>query len=66
MRRSEPSLPLEIARRLPSPSGLWLKYRDATCEAERGLYEGGSASFAVFPACLEAQTRQRMVDLQAT
>ena len=43
----------------------WLKYRDATCAAERSLYEGGTAASPAYSACLEEETRQRASDLRA-
>jgi uncharacterized protein YecT (DUF1311 family) len=51
---------LEIAQRA------WLKYRDATCAAEKALYYGGTGAFPASLACLEAETRQRLNDLHAT
>jgi uncharacterized protein YecT (DUF1311 family) len=44
---------------------LWLKFRDASCAAERNLYGGGSAAPMVYAACIEADTRHRTVDLKA-
>ena len=44
----------------------WLKYRDATCAAERDLYAGGTGSFPAHLACLEEETRLRTSDLRAT
>jgi uncharacterized protein YecT (DUF1311 family) len=44
----------------------WLKYRDATCVAERKLYDGGTGAFPAFAACLEEETRQHVSDLHAT
>jgi uncharacterized protein YecT (DUF1311 family) len=38
---------------------VWIRFRDANCEAERKLYEGGSAAPMVQTACLEAETRHR-------
>jgi len=42
---------------------LWVQYRDATCNAERELYSGGSAAPATHIACLEAETRARHASL---
>jgi len=42
---------------------LWLQFREANCAAERELYRGGTAAFAVHSACLEADTRQRTAEL---
>lgn len=44
----------------------WLKYRNATCAAERKLYGQGTGAFPAYAACLEAETRQRTSDLLAT
>lgn len=45
---------------------VWLKFRDATCSAERNLYAGGSAAPGVYAACMEAETRHRTDDLNTT
>lgn len=41
----------------------WVKYRDTNCEAEAGLYEGGSIQPAVGSGCLERVTRGRIAEL---
>lgn len=41
----------------------WVKYRDTNCEAEAGLYEGGSIQPAVRSGCLERVTRARIAEL---
>ncbi len=50
---------------LRSAQLLWLKFRDANCEVEHGLYKGGTAAPMVLTACLEAETRHRTDDLLA-
>jgi uncharacterized protein YecT (DUF1311 family) len=52
-------------RDLRSAQRLWLRFRDANCQAERNLYAGGSAAPMVYAACVEADTRQRTSDLKA-
>jgi uncharacterized protein YecT (DUF1311 family) len=42
---------------------LWVQFRDTTCAAERGLYDGGTAAGVAFVACIEEETRQREIDL---
>jgi uncharacterized protein YecT (DUF1311 family) len=42
---------------------LWVQFRDATCAAERGLYDGGTAARVAFVACIEEETRLREIDL---
>jgi uncharacterized protein YecT (DUF1311 family) len=42
----------------------WVQYRQANCEAERGLYDGGSAAPMVYYACLAADTRHRISELK--
>jgi uncharacterized protein YecT (DUF1311 family) len=44
---------------------LWLQFRDASCKAERALYEGGSAAPTAYNACVEELTRKRTEDLKA-
>jgi uncharacterized protein YecT (DUF1311 family) len=47
---------------------VWLQYRDATCAAESGLYDGAADGMrsTVRVACLDAETRQRLNDLHAS
>ena len=52
------------AESLTKTQRLWIRYRDANCSAERDLYEGGTAKYAVYFACLESLTRGRIRDLQ--
>lgn len=54
------------AERLTVTQRLWIQYRDANCSAERKLYEGGTASFPAYLACLEAMTRARTKELAVT
>ena len=51
---------------LQATQSAWLTYRDATCAAEFRLYGGGSGGPTARLACLEAQTRDRLSDLQTT
>ena len=52
--------------RLTRVERLWMQYREANCSAERELYEGGTASWPVYLACLEAMTRERIRELEVT
>jgi uncharacterized protein YecT (DUF1311 family) len=54
------------AERLTQAQRLWLQYRDANCTAERDLYEGGSAKYPVYFACIESMTRARTRELRVT
>jgi uncharacterized protein YecT (DUF1311 family) len=54
------------AASLTKTQRLWIQYRDANCSAERDLYEGGTAKYAVYFACLESLTRGRTRELQVT
>jgi len=54
------------AERLTVAQRLWIQYRDANCSAERKLYDGGTAAFPAFVACLEAMTRMRARELEIT
>lgn len=42
----------------------WLQYRDANCESEASLYEGGSIRPAVYYSCLASVTRERAKRLE--
>lgn len=44
---------------------LWLKYRDADCESEASIYEGGTIRPAVYNLCLASVTRERAKRLKA-
>ncbi len=52
--------------RLAAAQRQWIRYRSSNCAAERDLYEGGSASYPAYVACLEAMTRERTEELQVT
>ena len=41
----------------------WVKYRDATCHAERSLYGDGTGGHPTYLACLAAETRSRKASL---
>ena len=49
--------------RLELAQTAWLRFRDASCEAERDLYRTGTGANPEALACLEAETRNRTVDL---
>jgi uncharacterized protein YecT (DUF1311 family) len=53
----------ELAK-LREAQRLWIQFRDANCNAEYALYEGGSAGPMVKVACIEAVTRHRTEELQ--
>ena len=52
--------------RLAAAQRMWIRYRRSNCLAERDLYEGGSASYPAYVACLEAMTRARTEELEIT
>jgi uncharacterized protein YecT (DUF1311 family) len=52
------------AESLTKTQRLWIQYRDANCSAERDLYEGGTAKYAVYFAYLESLSRGRIRELQ--
>lgn len=43
---------------------LWIRYRDANCDAERGLYGGGSGGPTTYAACIAAVTEARVAELK--
>jgi len=49
--------------KLQATQRVWVRFRDANCEAERQLYTGGSAAPMVFQSCIEADTRERTKEL---
>jgi len=50
-------------KKLQEAQRAWLKYRDANCEADSALYEGGSIQSAMRSGCLERVTRGRIAEL---
>ena len=53
-------------QRLETAERAWLKFRDAACDAEYDLYDGGSGGPLAYAACREEETRLRVGDLQTT
>ncbi|EKE73273.1 MULTISPECIES: lysozyme inhibitor LprI family protein [Roseobacteraceae] len=43
----------------------WIPYRDAACEAEAVLYEGGSIQPLIMSSCLASLTRQRTDEMRS-
>jgi uncharacterized protein YecT (DUF1311 family) len=46
-------------RKLEKAQSLWLRYREANCESEASIYEGGSIRPAIYSTCLASVTRER-------
>ena len=44
---------------------LWIKFRDANCDSESALYEGGSIRPTIYYSCLADITRERTKRLKA-
>jgi uncharacterized protein YecT (DUF1311 family) len=44
---------------------LWLKYRDANCDGESSIYEGGTIRPTVYYSCLASVTRERTNGIKA-
>lgn len=44
---------------------LWLKYRDAYCDSEASVYEGGSIRPTIYYSCLASVTQDRTRRLRA-
>jgi uncharacterized protein YecT (DUF1311 family) len=51
-------------QRLRGAQASWLQYRDANCESEASIYEGGSIRPAVYYSCLASVTRERAKRLE--
>jgi uncharacterized protein YecT (DUF1311 family) len=51
-------------QRLRRAQALWLQYRNANCESETSIYEGGSIRPAVYYSCLASVTRERAKRLE--
>jgi uncharacterized protein YecT (DUF1311 family) len=50
--------------RLQTVQRLWIKYRDAHCEAAAALYQGGSIQPSIRSGCLERVTRYRIDEIR--
>lgn len=44
---------------------LWLKYREANCDSEASVYDGGSIRPTVYFSCLASVTRERTKRIKA-
>jgi uncharacterized protein YecT (DUF1311 family) len=51
-------------QKLKAAQLLWIKYRDATCESESALNEGGSMYPMVYNFCLASVTDERNIRLK--
>ena len=49
----------EGRRKLEKAQSLWLQYREAACESEASIYEGGSIRPAIYNGCRASVTRER-------
>jgi uncharacterized protein YecT (DUF1311 family) len=58
LRIQEELSPDELAA-LKEAQRLWVRYRDATCNAERALYGGGTGGAPTYFSCLAALRRRR-------
>jgi uncharacterized protein YecT (DUF1311 family) len=52
-------------QKLTQAQTLWLQYRDANCESEASIYEGGSIRPAVYSTCMASMTRERTRRMRA-
>jgi len=50
---------------LRAVQGKWAEYREANCSAERDLYMNGPLAPMAYFACMAANTRQRITELNA-
>ena len=53
-------------RQLQEAERFWINYRDATCKAERSLWDGGTGQNPAYWACIDDETRHRLDYLQTT
>jgi uncharacterized protein YecT (DUF1311 family) len=52
-------------QRLTEAQLAWLKFRDAHCAFERGVYSGGSIAPTIYYSCLSEVTQQRTKQIQS-
>ena len=48
-----------LQEKLRRAQSLWLRYRDANCDSEALIYQGGSIRPAVYNSCLASMTEER-------
>ena len=56
-------LEANLVAKLQAAQRAWIGYRDANCEAEAALYEGGSIQPTIRSNCMERLTRARLEEL---
>lgn len=49
--------------RLQQAQRAWIAFRDANCDFEASLYEGGSLAGVLFASCMSDMTARRAIDL---
>jgi uncharacterized protein YecT (DUF1311 family) len=54
----------EDASRLRDAQRQWLHYRDANCNAEKGLYGSGTGASPAYLACIQSVTQARIAELK--
>jgi len=62
--RIETALTEEEMKSLAKAERLWVQYRDANCNAEYSLYDGGTGGPPTRLACIEAETKTREASLR--
>jgi uncharacterized protein YecT (DUF1311 family) len=55
----------KIQQKLERAQSLWLQYREASCESEASIYDGGSIRPAVYYSCLASITEERARRMKA-
>jgi uncharacterized protein YecT (DUF1311 family) len=55
----------DLRPKFQEAQSLWLKYRDANCDSEASIYEGGTIRPTVYYSCLASVTRERTRGIKA-
>jgi uncharacterized protein YecT (DUF1311 family) len=55
----------DLRPKFQEAQSLWLKYRDANCDSEASIYEGGSIRPTIYYSCLASVTRERTRGIKA-
>jgi uncharacterized protein YecT (DUF1311 family) len=58
------SLSKQQRQRLISAQQAWLKFRDRSCEYEKGQFERGTLASSTYRYCLARITQQRIADIE--
>src|SRR5919202_1700325 len=60
----KPKLSSKQQQRLTNAQVAWIKFKNDTCDYERGQFEGGTLAPSTYGYCIARVTQQRITDLE--